>query len=110
MSHFDSLLRAKLRDPEVMAGYLASRSRYRRAVVESANVTVPHAAEVSAVVARLWHLGLAEDAERRGKPWHELASKPAHMWGYAGDHPQDMADYFDGLAASHRQAAEKVTR
>ena len=107
MSHFDSLLRAKLRDPEVMAGYLASRSRYRRAVVESANVTVPHAAEVLPVVARLWHLGLAEDAERRGRRY---CTKSYGTDGLAGVQLLRLGWHLRATAADHLQAAEKVTR
>lgn len=64
---------------------------------------VPHASEVSAVVARLWHSGLAEDAERRARR-HETA-RGMGGWLRFG-RTQRLYLYFDQLATTHRQAAE----
>lgn len=107
---FYSLLRAKLRDPEVMAGYLASRSRRRKAIVESANVTIPHAAEVSDVVARLWHLGMAEDAERRRRRYLYEWSRWIVEDKQRSRNANRLRAYFRSVAKKHKKAAKKVTR
>lgn len=70
---------------------------------------VPNAAEVSAVVARLWHLGMAEDAWRRRQPWFD-AVMLAHLRGGHGKRAESMSDYFGDLMVYHRQAAEGVQR
>ncbi|PKQ20168.1 MAG: hypothetical protein CVT66_06190 [Actinobacteria bacterium HGW-Actinobacteria-6] len=90
MSGFDRLLREKLGDPVVRAGYLANQRRYRRCVAEAANVTIANAGMVSAVVAAHWHRGLAEDATRR-------ASKAPHAdarawWEAYASHHAALAD------------------
>lgn len=70
---------------------------------------VPHAAEVSAIVARLWHLGIAEDAERRRKPWSRAALH-AFLCGDPDRQAEAMYEYFANLEDEHRQAAEGVQR
>ncbi len=67
---------------------------------------IPHAAEASATVARLWHLGLAEDARRRSRRYEKARGKGG--WLRFG-RIQRLYLYFDSLAADHLQAAEKVT-
>ena len=68
---------------------------------------VPHSAEVSATVARHWHLGLAEDAGRRARRY----DKARGMGGWLRfGRIQRLHLYFEALAADHRQAVEGVTR
>lgn len=75
-----------------------------REIVAALKTPVPNAADVSAVVAQHWHLGLAEDAERRSKGWRQ-AVQITTILGRPNERAAKIADYFEALAQEHEAAA-----